>query len=73
MAICSGCLRGREGPGIDIDTVNGDGLLSARGRAFVKETDGSPCYLRAEAFLAARGACLCQAFPLTEPGEINPE
>lgn len=47
--------------------------LALREDAFVKETDRSHYYLRAEAFLAAHGACLYQAFPLTEPGETNPE
>lgn len=41
--------------------------------AFVKETDGSHYYLRAEALLAAHGAGLHQGFPLTEPRERNPE
>lgn len=47
--------------------------LALREGAFVKETDGSHYYLRAEAFLAARRPCLYHAFPLTERGEINPE
>jgi hypothetical protein len=47
--------------------------LALREDAFVKESDRSHYYLRAEALLAAHGACLYQAFPLTESGKINPE
>lgn len=40
--------------------------LALREDAFVKETDRSHYYLRADALLAARGAGLHQGFPLSE-------
>lgn len=73
IAIRSGCLRGREGPTLLLTLQMETVYLALREGAFVKETDGSHYYLRAEAFLAARRPCLSHAFPLMEPGRINPE
>lgn len=73
IAIRPGCLRGREGPALILTLQMEMVYLALREDAFVKESDRSHYYLRAEALLAAHGACLYQAFPLTESGKINPE